>query len=121
MSSKNTSVSAESARQTVAKSNASAFEKSLESKAIESLKGEPYRLSIDFLKSIKEVTAIRSKYKSDKCFARITFRNNKYSSVPLDYDVPAEPGDKLRVGTLKWVDITTSEGSVFTAITGEIQ
>lgn len=121
MPSKNTSVSATSARQTVVKSNASAFEKQLLTKAVETRESKLTRLSIDFLKTIKEVTARRSQYDADKCFARISFKDGKHSSVPLDYEVPAEPGDKLRLSTLQWKVLTTEDGEEFTCLTGNIQ
>lgn len=121
MPSKNTSVSATSARQTVVKSNASAFEKQLLNKAVESRESKLTRLSIDFLKTIKEVTARRSQYNADKCFARISFKDGKHSSVPLDYEVPAEPGDKLRLSTLQWKVLTNEDGEEFTCLTGIIQ
>lgn len=121
MPSKNTSVSATSARQTVVKSNASAFEKQLLNKAVESRESRLTRLSIDFLKTIKEVTARRSQYDADKCFARISFKDGKHSSVPLDYEVPAEPGDKLRLSTLQWKTLTNEDGEEFTCLTGNIQ
>lgn len=121
MPSKNTSVSATSARQTVVKSNASAFEKQLLTKAVETRESKLTRLSIDFLKTIKEVTARRSQYDADKCFARISFKDGKHSSVPLDYEVPAEPGDKLRLSTLQWKVLTNEDGEEFTCLTGNIQ
>lgn len=121
MPSNNTSVSATSARQTVVKSNASAFENQLLNKAVKSRESKLTRLSIDFLKTIKEVTARRSQYDADKCFARISFKDGKHSSVPLDYEVPAEPGDKLRLSTLQWKVLTNEDGEEFTCLTGNIQ
>lgn len=120
MAKETTVSSTKTARQSSVKSNASAFENQLLNKAVESNREDPKRLSIDFLKQIKEVTARRSSFDTDKCFARISFKDGKHTSVPLDYEVPAEPGDKLRLSSLAWVKITTSAGEKVTVITGEV-
>ena len=111
------------AKETKVSSTATArqFEKQLLNKAVETRESKLTRLSIDFLKTIKEVTARRSQYDADKCFARISFKDGKHSSVPLDFEVPAEPGDKLRLSTLQWKTLTNEDGEEFTCLTGDIQ
>lgn len=121
MAKETTVSSTKTARQSSVKSNASAFEKQLLNKAVETRESKTTRLSIDFLKTIKEVTARRSQYDADKCFARISFKDGKHSSVPLDFEVPAEPGDKLRLSTLQWKILTNEDGEEFTCLTGDVQ
>lgn len=103
------------------KSSQELFEEQLLNEAAESRESSLTRLSIPFLKTIKEVVAVRSQYESDKCFARICFKDGKRKSVALDYEVPAEPGDKLRLSTLQWKTFTSDDGTEFRCITGDIQ
>ena len=116
-------VSAQTSRKPVAKklSKMESFEQNLTNSATESNRSEPIKLSIDFLKSIKEVVARRSNYQSDKCFASINFKDGRHKSVMLDFDVDAEPGDRLRLSSLAWVNITTDDGEEFTVLTGTVQ
>lgn len=105
----------------VKKSSDELFEDQLQSSAVDTREYKLTRLSIPFLKNIKEVVAKRSQYDTDKCFASISFKDGKRASVALDYDVPAEPGDKLKLSTLQWKTLTNDDGSEFRCITGMIQ
>lgn len=110
-----------SRKSSVKKSSAELFEEQLQSTAVETREYTLTRLSIPFLKTIKEVVAKRSQYDADKCFACICFKDGKRKSVALDYDVPAEPGDKLRISTLQWKSTTSEDGTEFRCITGMVQ
>lgn len=105
----------------VKKSSDELFEEQLQKVAVEAREYTLSRLTIPFLKNIKEVVAKRSQYDTDKCFASISFKNGKRASVALDYDVPAEPGDKLKLSTLQWKTFTNDDGSEFRCITGMLQ
>ena len=110
-----------SRKSAVKKSSDELFEEQLLNEAVESRECSLTRLSIPFLKTIKEVCVKRSQYEADRCFATINFKDGKRKSVALDFDVPAEPGDKLRLSTLQWKTFTSEDGSEFRCITGMVQ
>lgn len=105
-----------------APTNFSKFESSILANATagSSERGIPSRLSPNFLNTIKEVVARKSQYRDDSCYARILFKDGKHKCVPLDYEVLAEPGDKLRLSSLQWLPITTSDGESLTVLTGVV-
>lgn len=98
----------------------SIFEQNLLTKAGESPSSKEERMSIDFLRSIAEVSVARSRYDKDNCYAIIKFKNGKSSSVALDYSCYAEPGDHLVVSSLRWKVIESPDGE-FRCLTGRVQ
>lgn len=101
------------------KASIDAFEQKLLAEAKESHRSEPVRLSISFLKGIKEVRVLHSRY-HDGCYAQIVFASGKSTACSLDYYVQAEPGDKLRLSSLRWVDVTNQDGENIRILTGEV-
>lgn len=123
MPTKATASASKSSRKTAVPANSmSEFESSILTNATDSSseRGIPSRLSPNFLKTIKEVVARKSQYRDDSCYARILFKDGKHKCVPLDYEVLAEPGDKLRLSSLQWLPITTSDGESLTVLTGVV-
>lgn len=98
------------------KSSFGDFEQKLLNGATDSPEYREEKLSIDFLKLIKEVKAMPSSY-TDGCYARIVYKSGKTSSVSLDFYVGASPGDVLKLSSLRWK--VSADGS-FRCLTGKL-